>query len=194
MIQTGTGQTRKWTDDMKEFYIWDPLLRIFHWALVVGFTANALLLEEDGSAHQLVGYIILGLLVVRLVWGLFGPRYARFSSFFPTPGAVLGQIADIATGRGRVHLGHSPLGALMIWNIVVTLLAISATGYMLTIAGFSGEEWVEEAHEVLVIWAEISVVAHIAAVVWESIRTRVNLPRAMVTGVKNVPSEATVVE
>lgn len=179
---------------MKEYRIWDPLLRIFHWALVLGFAANALLLEDDGSAHQVVGYVILALLVFRLVWGVAGPRYARFSSFAPSPDAVRGQIADIATGRRRVHLGHTPLGALMIWNIVVTLLAISVTGVMLTLTGYSGVDGVEDAHEVLVIWAEISVVAHVAAVIWESTRTGVNLPRAMVTGTKSVPADATIVE
>jgi len=178
---------------MKEFYIWDPLVRIFHWALVLGFAANALLLEDDGSAHQLVGYVILALLVLRLVWGVVGPRYARFASFAPTPGAIGGQIVDVATGRRRVHLGHTPLGAVMIWNMILTLLAISVTGVMLVLDGSFGADGVEEAHEVLVIWAEISVVAHIAAVIWESIRTGVNLPRAMVTGTKTIPPEATIV-
>ena len=179
---------------MNKYNIWDPLLRVFHWTLVAGFAANALLLEDDGSAHQVVGYIILGLLVFRLAWGFVGSRYARFSSFIPTARAVRGQISDMATGRARVHLGHTPLGALMIWNIIATLLAISATGYLLTISAYSGAEWVEEAHEALVIWAEISVVAHILAVIWESLRTGVNLPRAMVTGVKTVPAKATIVE
>jgi cytochrome b len=36
----------------------------------------------------------------------------------------------------------------------------------------------------------VSVLAHILAVIWESRRTGVNLPRAMVTGVKAVPDEA----
>ena len=178
---------------MEKHYIWDPLVRIFHWALAAGFAVNALLLEEDGSAHQLIGYIILALLIFRLIWGVIGSRHARFGSFVPTAGSVGAQIADVATGRKRVHLGHTPLGALMIWNIIVTLLAISASGVALTIDGYSGVEWLEEAHEVLVIWAEISVVAHIAAVIWESIRTGVNLPRAMVTGTKTVPNGAMII-
>lgn len=36
----------------------------------------------------------------------------------------------------------------------------------------------------LVGWLEISVLAHIAAVIWESRRSRINLPKAMVTGFK----------
>ena len=52
---------------------------------------------------------------------------------------------------------------------------------------FWGVEWPETVHETAVTWAEISVVLHVAAVVFESLRTRVNLPRAMVTGYKRLP-------
>ena len=110
--------------------------------------------------------------------------------FIPRPATVMGQLQDMATGRRRVHLGHTPLGALMIFNLLITLLAIGATGYMMTTNAFWGVAWVEEAHEVLVSWAEISVMAHIAAVIVESWRTGVNLPRAMVSGIKTLPDDA----
>jgi len=54
-------------------------------------------------------------------------------------------------------------------------------------------DWVEDTHEALVTWAEISVVLHIAAVIWESWRTGVNLPRAMVTGTKTIPDNVNLV-
>jgi cytochrome b len=53
---------------------------------------------------------------------------------------------------------------------------------------FWGIEWPEELHEALVTWAEISVVLHIAAVIYESRRTRVNLARSMVSGYKDLPT------
>ena len=108
--------------------------------------------------------------------------------------AVVDQITDIATRRRRTHLGHTPLGALMIVNILGTMLGIGATGYMMTTNAFWGVDWVEDAHEALVTWAEISVVLHIAAVIWESWRTGVNLPRAMVTGTKRVPDDINLVK
>ena len=77
----------------------------------------------------------------------------------------------------------------MIFNLLLTLIGISASGYMMTTNAFWGVEWVEEVHEVLVTWAEISIVLHIAAVLFESWRTGVNLPRAMVTGTKSVPDD-----
>jgi cytochrome b len=103
-------------------------------------------------------------------------------------------VADIATGRRRVHLGHTPLGALMIYNLLLTLLVITASGYAATTFTFWGVRWVKEVHEAAVTWAEVSVVLHILAVIWESRRTGVNLPRAMVTGYKEVPTEALIAE
>ena len=98
------------------------------------------------------------------------------------------QLSDVATGRKRAHLGHTPLGALMIYNLLAAMLVIGLSGWLMTTDAFWGTEWPEELHEGAVLWAEISVVLHIAAVIFESWRTRVNLPRAMVTGCKDLPS------
>jgi cytochrome b len=51
-----------------------------------------------------------------------------------------------------------------------------------------GYEWVENLHEFLVHWTEISVVIHILGVALESRRSRVNLPKAMITGYKDLPA------
>ncbi len=178
---------------MHSIKVWDPFVRLFHWSLVAGFTANALFVDEDSDLHEWIGYAVVALVAARILWGLVGPRTARFAAFLPTPQAVMAQITDIATRRRRAHLGHTPLGALMIVNLLVTMLAIGATGYMMTTNAFWGIEWVEDTHEALVTWAELSVVAHVAAVIWESRRTGVNLPRAMVTGRKRIPDDINMV-
>ncbi|SLN16490.1 cytochrome b/b6 domain-containing protein [Roseisalinus antarcticus] len=172
---------------MSDHKVWDPFVRLFHWSVVALFAANALFLDPESALHRWIGYAVLGLVAARLVWGVIGTRKARFASFPPTVSGAVDQISDIANGRRRIHLGHTPLGALMIYNILVTLIAIGLTGYMMTTNAFWGIEWVKEAHEAFVTWAEISVVVHVAAVLWESRRTGVNLPRAMITGVKSVP-------
>ena len=171
-------------------FVWDPLLRIFHWSLVTLFAANALFDDPEFPLHRWVGYTIGGLILLRLIWGFTGPRSARFSSFFPTRAGLIRQITDMATGCRRMHLMHTPLGALMIFNLLLTLCGIIATGVMMTTDAYWGVAWVETLHEALVTWAEVSVVLHLAAVLWESRRTGVNLPKAMVTGVKCVPDDA----
>ncbi|MEC3861121.1 cytochrome b/b6 domain-containing protein [Mesobacterium sp. TK19101] len=172
---------------MTEHRIWDPFVRVFHWALVGLFAANALYTNPEKTPHEYIGYTIAALVGLRMIWGLIGSRHARFSDFLPSMSGVLQQITDIATGRHRIHLGHTPLGALMIYNLIATIAGICLTGWMMTTNTFWGVDWVEKTHEVLVTWAEISVVLHVVAVIWESRRTGINLPRAMVTGVKRIP-------
>lgn len=167
--------------------VWDIATRLFHWSLVGLFIANAFFTRPGKDLHQWLGYAVAALMAFRLVWGLFGPRYARFSSFVPTPAAVIGQLTEMVSGRRHAHEGHSPLGALMIWNLLLTMIGIAASGYAQTTLAFFGVEWVEELHEVLVTWAEVSVVVHVVAVVLESRRLGVNLPKSMVTGYKDMP-------
>ncbi|MBT9248086.1 cytochrome b/b6 domain-containing protein [Gemmobacter fulvus] len=173
----------------RTIFVWDAFVRLFHWSLVAAFTANAFFTEDESSLHRYVGYTVLALVIARVVWGLFGSRHARFSDFPPDPAAAVGQLAEMATGRRHAHAGHSPLGALMIYNLLATLLVIGISGYMMTTLAFFGIEWVEELHEAAVLWAEASVVLHIAAVVFESRRLGINLPRSMVTGYKTLPED-----
>ncbi len=179
---------------MTQHKVWDPFVRLFHWSLVGLFTANALIVDDDSRVHEWIGYAVAALVALRILWGLVGPRHARFAAFAPKQSDVIEQITDIATRRRRTYLGHTPLGALMIFNLILTMLAICASGYMMTSDAFWGVEWVEEVHEILVTWAEISILAHIVAVLYESHRTGINLPRAMVTGTKRVPDDIRIVE
>ncbi len=176
-------------DKMKKLKIWDPFVRIFHWSLVIGFAVNALVLKEDSNAHIWVGYAIVALVVARILWGFVGTRNARFSAFTPNRDQVIGQISDIATRRRTTHLGHSPLGALMIFNLIISILIIGISGYMMTTDAYWGVDWVSQIHETFVGWAEISVVLHIAAVIFESKRTNINLSQAMITGIKTIPKD-----
>jgi cytochrome b len=174
---------------MRRIYVWDPLVRLFHWSLVAAFLANALFTRPGKDLHEAIGYVVAGLIALRLLWGLVGPRHARLRDFAPSPAAALEQVQEMATGRRNVHAGHSPLGALMIWNLLVTLAAIALTGWMQTTITFFGVEWVEEAHGLLVTWAEISAAVHVLAVVLESRRLRVNLPKSMLTGYKDIAED-----
>lgn len=172
---------------MQHIKVWDPLVRAFHWGLVGSFAANALIVDHDSTLHEQVGYIVVGLVAFRILWGLIGTRYARFGNFPPSLSGAAEQLGDMATGRRRIHVGHTPLGALMIYNLLASLAVIGLSGYLMTTDMFWGVEWPGEIHEIAVTWAEVSVVLHVAAVIYESRRTGVNLPRAMVTGTKTLP-------
>lgn len=168
--------------------VWDPAVRLFHWSLVVAFTLNATVIDDDSPLHETVGYVVLGLVAFRLLWGLIGTRHARFADFPPNPRAALAQLRAMALGRGDRHEGHSPLGAFMIYNLLLTMLMLGATGWVMTLPETvigHDPEWAEELHEGLFAWAVFSILVHVGAVVLESLRTRVNLVHAMFTGRKS---------
>lgn len=111
--------------------VWDPFLRIFHWTLVVAFAAAWLTADEMQPVHEFAGYAVASLIGFRLIWGLVGSRYARFSQFVRGPAATLSYVGDIAKGRERRFLGHNPAGAAMVVALLVTLSGTAFTGWLM---------------------------------------------------------------
>ena len=111
--------------------VWDPLLRLFHWSLVASI-AIAWLTGEDGEAlHEWAGYAALGLIAFRLVWGLIGPRYARFTQFIRGPKEVITYTKDMLNKREKRYIGHNPLGAAMVVALLATTAATGVTGWLM---------------------------------------------------------------
>jgi cytochrome b len=151
--------------------VWDLPLRIFHWLLVAAISV-AFLSAFGKSAlspwHQTAGWIAAILIAFRLVWGVVGGEYARFSNF----------LAELSKRRAKPSLGHNPLGAIAIVGLLSMIALSVVTGALLQ----GGGE--EDTHE-LVAYALLALIGiHVAAVVVMSIVTRENLAKAMVTGRK----------
>ena len=88
--------------------------------------------EDDWlSWHVVAGYTVLGLVLFRLLWGLIGTHYARFSSFVYSPGDTLAYIKAVFTGKAARYLGHNPAGGAMIIVLLLGLLATTVSGLML---------------------------------------------------------------
>lgn len=168
--------------------VWDPLVRLIHWSLVAAVVLNGFVTNPERRAHEYVGNAALALVILRLVWGLVGPRHARFTAFPPNPFAALRHIRGIFSYRNVLHLSHNPLGALMAYNIWATVLVLCATGIMMGTVRFFGLEWVEEIHETAFDWLMVSVVLHLAGVLAETWLSGVPLVRAMIDGRKRVPT------
>lgn len=167
--------------------VWDPLVRIFHWSLVGLFSFAFLTGDELKTPHEIAGYVIAGLIAFRVVWGLIGSRYARFSSFLYRPSTVAGFVGDTMRMKARRYLGHNPAGGLMVIALISVIAVISATGYMMTTDAWWGVGWVEELHEASAFAALGLVALHIGGVIVASFEHGENLVRAMFTGRKRAP-------
>ena len=76
--------------------------------------------DEVENVHIAAGYMIAGLLGLRIVWGFVGPRRARFSDFVRSPRAVLAYARDVALLRAPRYLGHNPAGGAMVVALIVS--------------------------------------------------------------------------
>jgi cytochrome b len=167
--------------------VWDPLVRILHWSLVALFAFAFVTADEWDSAHETAGYVIASLVAVRIIWGLLGPRHARFSDFVRGPSTVARFLKDSASIRAKRHVGHNPAGGAMVLALLFSIGVIAGTGFMMTTDRFWGVEWVEDAHE-LVVYGTLGLIAlHVGGVIFASFEHRENLVRSMVTGRKRAP-------
>ncbi len=182
--------------------VWDLGVRLFHWSLALavaaalglGFLGPKRLLDW----HVLAGYAAAALVLFRLVWGVVGTTFARFSSFPPSLSAVRAHLA----GKQAAAYGHNPLGALMVYALLAIVLALVVSG-IVTLGGalrqgplsalvaYADGRTAGEVHEWLA-WAIAGLVAlHIGGVLFESRRERENLARSMLTGRKRPRRDAT---
>lgn len=192
--------------------VWDVFVRLFHWALVAlmavaaitGFFAPATWI----NIHVIAGLAIGALVLMRIVWGFTGSRHARFADFARPPSVVLDHARHLASGQAGRHLGHNPLGGVMVLGLLLALIGIVATGLIawggvVKSGPFAADltyafgELAKEAHELIAFGLLGLIGLHIAGALFESWRTRENLVRAMVTGRKRplaepdeAPSEA----
>lgn len=164
--------------------VWDPLVRLFHWSLIAAFAVAWLTGDELQRLHVAAGYVIVGLVAFRLLWGLVGTAHARFSDFVRRPSVVIGHLIDTMNLRAKRYIGHNPAGGAMVIALLAMLAATCATGVMMTTKTFWGVEWVEEAHEGAANLTLILVGLHLAGVVTASVQHRENLVAAMITGRK----------
>jgi len=136
-------------------YVWDRVVRVFHWSLAAAFFIAYITEDEAMALHVWSGYAVGALVFFRIVWGFVGTKYARFSDFFFGPFAALEYLRDLAMFRARRHLGHSPAGGFMVFLLLAACLATVITG--LTAYGAEGrgplKGYVERSNPVVIVAA-----------------------------------------
>jgi cytochrome b len=188
---------------MKKRLIWDLPTRLFHWLLVLSILAQyvtAELLDDAVQWHFYIGYFSLGLIIFRLLWGMFGPKYAKFSHFVKGPSAVFEYAKTLLDRDSLPSVGHNPLGGWFVVLMIVLVLVQAVSGLFMTDDIFldgplrsmaSGEvlSILNTLHH-LAFDALVYVIAlHIGASVFYGIYKRQKLVPPMISGKKDLPED-----
>jgi cytochrome b len=181
----------------RQIKVWDPFVRLFHWTLVAAYLTSWMSEDEWMKLHVNAGYVVAALLLLRIVWGIVGTRYARFSSFVVSPSRILRYLRDLLFFRAKRTIGHNPAGGAMIVALLVTLLITAFTGMLVYGAEglgplaeplFSnspyGSELFEDIHESFANLTLMLVAIHLAGVAFGTFLHRENLVRSMISGKK----------
>ena len=181
--------------------LWDPALRLFHWALVICVVTTWVLGRYGPNImtlHFYLGYAVIGLLAFRLVWGLFGPAPARFSHFLFGPRTTLSYMSKVGRREPSYWPGHNPMGALAAFGLLGLLALQALTGLFadpedfINVGPLANQVSTDTARMALgwhyrgslVLLA--LVVLHVGAILFYKTWKREDLVRPMITGWKAV--------
>ncbi len=164
--------------------VWDPFVRLFHWSLVLSFGVAWFSSHPAETLHHWAGYAAAALILMRLLWGMIGTRYARFSQFVRKPATVARYLSDVVSGKEARYVGHNPAGGVMVMALIAAMATTALTGWMMTTDAYFGVEWVEAAHSLVAHGLLMLVLLHLCGVVLASVRHHENLIGAMASGRK----------
>lgn len=178
--------------------VWDPFVRLFHWALLLAFTIAFLTEFHTLRLHVYAGYAVTGLVALRIIWGIIGAKNARFSDFIYSPKDILTHLRDMARFKHKHYLGHNPAAGAMALLLLALLVATTFTGFLtygakevagpfasiLIDVGWRWGKELEEIHHFLAATTFVMAVMHVAGAVLESVVHKENLIFSMITGYK----------
>jgi len=178
-----------------QILVWDPFVRLFHWLLLTAFAISWYTQEEYYSLHLQAGYAVLGLVTLRIIWGLFGSKHARFSDFVYSPGKTISYIKSVLHGQSKRFIGHNPAAGVMIIILFFSLLCVTISGIALDGAeNWSGpmaqmnlfhyRDLILSIHDLSTDSLLLLIALHLLGVVHTSVTHRENLVLSMLNGRK----------
>lgn len=173
---------------MKKQLIYDLPTRLFHWAFAGLFVFAffiAKTVDDDSvvfSYHMLAGIILSFVVMVRLIWAVFGTKYAKFTSYALNPKELIGYFKGILSGDKKLWAGHNPASSWSALAMMIFALGLGLTGYLMTTGQ---KENFEELHEVLANGFLLVVLLHIAGIALHALRHKDGIFLTMLSGQKN---------
>lgn len=181
----------------QRIYVWDYVVRVCHVVFILGVISAFVSYQLDYMEwHVLNGYVVLGALALRILWGFIGPSNARFSHFLVHPSRVYRYLRHWRAQP--VPVGHNPLGGYAVVALLLVLAGqatsglfaddeIMTTGPLAEYVSHAASQTLTELHEINFFFLLLPMIAlHItAALVYLRVK-KTNLIKPMITGYKTV--------
>ncbi len=168
---------------MESPIIWGRPIRIIHWMVAGGILLNRFALEGGDPPHLWVGYTVVALVVLRLIWGIAAKKGAV--AFRTWPLRVSDLMTFFQSHFSRVkhdYSAHNPAASytyLVIWAII---LCLGITGFMMGLDAFWGDEWLEDLHGTLANVLIALVIVHLIGIMVDAYLFKRKSWLVMITG------------
>jgi Ni/Fe-hydrogenase 1 B-type cytochrome subunit len=192
--------------NLERQYVYGVAQRVLHWWLALstfGLIATGLIasnMEPDSTRafvwglHMICGKVFAVGFVGRVVWGIIGPKHARFSALF-YPKAWIESIKSKKMLSADRAFGHHEQASISYIGYYVMCFFMIATGF--TLAGslhgegplankilddFTNSHLIHEIHEY--IWWAIGffIVTHVGALIFHEWHDNIPLSQSMISG------------
>jgi len=149
--------------------------------------------------HVICGETVLGLLLFRILWGLFGSATARFSHFLHSPIAALRHLAHFRRREPDLQVGHNSAGGWMVLLMLLLIAAQVGTGLFANDDGNTAgplaqfvakplSDQLSKLHSINFNILAAAVALHVIFVLLYAVLKGQNLVRPMITGKKRLPA------
>ena len=181
-----------------KLFVWDLPVRLFHWLLVISLIAAWY--TSDGERglieyHLQIGSFILGLIIFRIIWGVVGTKYAKFSQFIPNKKSLIYYLKNVKKEKEYKTVGHNPVGGLMVIFMLTLILSQAISGLFMNDDVFTSGPYYSSANSAVQKFMSlihnncfdvILVVSflHISAALFYLFVKKANLILPMITGYK----------
>ncbi len=194
--------------------VYDPFLRVLHWGIALSIISligtiliQKLHLFEPGmqratiwAVHVYTGYVFATSVALRVIWGIIGPKHARFSQMWHFRlwiNALQTLIRErrLPQTTEANHFGHDPLASAIYLLMYIVFIGMGTSGLLLAgmaqdmgpfsasaPANFPLEHTIEELHEFGFNVILGFIFAHIAALIWHEKRDHLPLAQSMISG------------
>ena len=186
-------------------YVWTLATRIFH-ALLLVFVISAFITSEWDkflSIHVAFGSAIAILVIYRVVWGVIGPKYSKFSDLDLSINSLKEYMVSIFNSK-KEYIGHNPAASYTMLGIITVLLLLSISGFLtygiqenrgifafLHSSYFKDMELFKEIHELLGVTLWVLIAAHVGGVLLDRLlHSKDETLRSIFSGYKNMQGES----